>query len=159
MIFIWATARFRGEYLWVAIISDKSRLKVAGSKLCVCAHEVWTGVFNVFVSSTKAFVTSAKCVRPRLQSVHLQHNQGSFFIWKVVWKTPNKEQNVGKKFLQTSFQLRMDLKQGENQGRDERTQEDYPTSIVYFCRCRVYSLLVFFHFRLVFVLFFRSIPN
>ena len=36
-----------------------------------------------------------------------------------------------------SFHLRMDLKKVKKQGSDERTQEDYPTSAVYFCRCWV----------------------
>ena len=31
----------------------------------------------------------------------------------------------------------------QKQGKDERTQEDYPTSGVYFCRCRVVSLRSF----------------
>ena len=29
----------------------------------------------------------------------------------------------------------MDMKQVQKQGRDEKTQEDYLTSDVYFCRC------------------------
>ena len=31
-------------------------------------------------------------------------------------------------FCKTSFQLKMDLKKGQKQGRDESTQEDYMTS-------------------------------
>ena len=31
----------------------------------------------------------------------------------------------------------MELKKGQKQGRDERTQEDYRISAVYFCRCPV----------------------
>ena len=33
-----------------------------------------------------------------------------------------------KGFSKTSFQLRMELKKGHKQGRDEGMQEDYPTS-------------------------------
>ena len=50
----------------------------------------------------------------------------------------------------------MELKKVQKQGREERTQEDYPTSAVYFCRCRVVFLrsfisalfLYFFQFHL-----------
>ena len=34
----------------------------------------------------------------------------------------------------------MELKREQKQGRDERTQENYPTSAVYFCRCLVVFL-------------------
>ena len=37
----------------------------------------------------------------------------------------------------------MELKKVQKQGRDERTQEDYPISGVYFCRCRVVFLRSF----------------
>ena len=37
----------------------------------------------------------------------------------------------------------MEPKKVQKQGRDERTQEDYPTSGVYFCRCRVVFLRSF----------------
>ena len=36
---------------------------------------------------------------------------------------------LGKKFLQTSFQVGMDLKEVQKQGRDETMQEDYSTSL------------------------------
>ena len=49
----------------------------------------------------------------------------------------------GKSFCKTSFQVGMDLKKVQKQGRDERTQEDYPKSAVYFCRCRVVFLRSF----------------
>ena len=48
-----------------------------------------------------------------------------------------------KTLCKTSFQLRMDLKKGQKQGKDERTQKDYPTSAVYFCTCRVVFLRSF----------------
>ena len=55
-----------------------------------------------------------------------------------------KEQKFGgKSFCKTSFQSRMELKKGQKQGRDEGTQEDYPTSAVYFCRCQVVLLRSF----------------
>ena len=64
-----------------------------------------------------------------------------------------QEQKLGKGFCKTSFQLGMDQKKVQEQRRDERTQEDYPTmewcveekqedypiSAEYFCRCRVVS--------------------
>ena len=37
-----------------------------------------------------------------------------------------------KKYLQTSFQVGMDLKNVQKQGRDENTQEDYPTFAEFF---------------------------
>ena len=51
----------------------------------------------------------------------------------------------------------MELKKVQKQGRDERTQEDYPTSGVYFCRCRVVYLRSFI--PALFLYFFSSIPN
>ena len=45
------------------------------------------------------------------------------------WK---RTETRGKSLCRTSFQLRMRLKKVQKQGRDERTQEDYPTSAMYF---------------------------
>ena len=52
----------------------------------------------------------------------------------------------------TSFQLRMGLKKGKKQGRDERMREDYPTSAKVHIRCRV-GFLRSFHLCLVSVCF------
>ena len=49
----------------------------------------------------------------------------------------------------------MELKKVHKQGRDETTQEDYPTSGVYFCRCRVVFLRCFISALFVY----SSIPN
>ena len=35
---------------------------------CLCVAEVRTGVFNALVSSTKVFVSRAKCIRPHAAS-------------------------------------------------------------------------------------------
>ena len=53
-----------------------------------------------------------------------------------------KDRNKGKGFCITSFNLGMGLKKVQKQGRDERTQEDYPA--VYFFRCKVVVFLRFF---------------
>ena len=78
-------------------------------------------------------------------SIHSQGNtltDGSLEMWVCTFnfigkwsrKPLKKNRNYGeKRFHRTSFQLGMDQKQG----KDERTQEDYPTNAVYFCRCRV----------------------
>ena len=50
----------------------------------------------------------------------------------------------------------MELKKVQKQGRDERTQEDYPTSVVYFCRCRVVFLRSFI--SALFLYFFQLHP-
>ena len=50
----------------------------------------------------------------------------------------------------------MELKKVQKQGRDERTQEDYPTSGVYFCRCRVVFLRSFI--SALFLYFFQLHP-
>ena len=50
----------------------------------------------------------------------------------------------------------MELKKAQKQGRDERTQEDYPTSAVYFCRCRVVFLRSFI--SSLFLCFFQLHP-
>ena len=46
----------------------------------------------------------------------------------------------------------MGLRKGQKQGRDERAQEDYPTSAVYFLHMSS-SVLAFLHLCLVSVLF------
>ena len=50
----------------------------------------------------------------------------------------------------------MEPKKVQKQGRDERTQEDYPTSSVYFCRCKVVFLRSFI--SALFLYFFRLHP-
>ena len=44
----------------------------------------------------------------------------------------------------------------QKQGRDEITQEDYPTSVVHFCRCRVVFLRSFI--SALFLYFFQVRP-
>ena len=51
---------------------------------------------------------------------------------------------LGKKsFCKTYFKLGKELKKVQKQGRDERTQEDYPTSAKIHTRCRVVFLRSF----------------
>ena len=47
---------------------------------------------------------------------------------------------MGKGFLKTISQLRMALKKAQKQVRDERTQEDHPTSAKIHSSCRVVFL-------------------
>ena len=61
-----------------------------------------------------------------------------------------------KSFCITSFQLGMGLKKVQKQRRDERMQDDYPTSAVYFCRCRVVFLYSFI--SALFLYFFQARP-
>ena len=65
----------------------------------------------------------------------------------------------GKILCKTSFQIGMDLRKVQRQGRYERTQKEYPTSakVQSMRRCRV-VFLHFFHLCLVSALF-RSIPT
>ena len=73
------------------------------------------------------------------------------------WSTnPPKTTETRERFCKTTFQLGMDLKKVEKQGRDERTQEDNPTLGVYFWRCRVVSFRFFFSSL---SLVFRPIPK
>ena len=89
---------------------------------CVCVAELRMRVFNSFVSSTKVFVSGVKRVR-------LQHNNAFVFYLEVGLETPQKEKKLGKKVsVKLDFKLGMDLKKVQKQGRDERMQEDYPTS-------------------------------
>ena len=80
--------------------------------------------FNESISSTKAFVTNAKQVLPRAKSVRLQHNKHIRLLFEKWFRrhAPEKEWKLRKKsFSKTLFQLRMELKKGQKQGRDERT--------------------------------------
>ena len=47
----------------------------------------------------------------------------------------SKHYYQGKSFCRTSFQLRMNLKKGQKQDRNERTQKDYPTSAKLHSKC------------------------
>ena len=83
-------------------------------------------VRNAFVSSTKG--------------VNLQHNKRICLLFESWFRNPQKKDTMEKSFCATSFQVGMDLKKVQKQGRDQRTQEHYPTPAVYFCRCRVVFL-------------------
>ena len=68
-------------------------------------------------------------------------------------ENPKKEHKLGENsFCETSFQLRMVMKNGKKFGREERMQEDYPTFAVYFLQMSG-NLLVLFHLCLVSVAF------
>ena len=85
-------------------------------------------VRNTFVSSTK--------------SVHLQHSKCICLLFvEVGLETPRK--SMGKNFCTTLFQVGMDLKKVQKQGRDERTQEHYPTSAVYFLHSFISALFLY----------------
>ena len=45
---------------------------------------------------------------------------------------PKKSKNQGNGLCKTEFQVAMDLKRVQKLGRDERMQEDYPTTAVYY---------------------------
>ena len=59
--------------------------------------------------------------------------------------------------VKLDFKLGMELKKVQKQGRDERTQEDYPTSAKIHTRCRVVFLRSFI--SALFLYCFSSIPN
>ena len=61
-----------------------------------------------------------------------------------------------KSFCKTWFQVGMELKKVKKQGRDERTQEDYPTSAKIHTRCRVVFLRSFI--SALFLYFFQLHP-
>ena len=59
----------------------------------------------------------------------LSQNQ---FCLEVCLELPPKRKEIREQsFCKTSFQVGMDLKTVQKQGRDERTQEDYPVFAVY----------------------------
>ena len=64
---------------------------------------------------------------------------------------------LGKKVsVKLDFKLGMELKKVQKQGRDERTQEDYPTSAKIHSRCRVVFLRSFI--STLFLYFFQLHP-
>ena len=64
---------------------------------------------------------------------------------------------LGKKVsVKLDFKLGMELKKVQKQGRDERTQEDYPTSAKIHTRCRVVFLRSFI--SALFLYFFQLHP-
>ena len=68
-----------------------------------------------------------------------------------------KTKKLGKKVsVKLDFKLGMELKKVQKQGRDERTQEDYPTSAKIHTRCRVVFLRSFI--SALFLYFFQLLP-
>ena len=86
---------------WVPVSSNHLETSSVWKSLvasCVCVAKVWTRVVKAFISSTKAFVTSTKHVwPPRQKCSSPAQSTRSSSNWKVVWKTPEKEQKLGKK--------------------------------------------------------------
>ena len=62
-----------------------------------------------------------------------------------------------KSFSETSFELRIELKKGQKQGRDETMQEDYRTSAKIHIRCQVVFLRSFI--STLFLSFFSAPPS
>ena len=90
----------------------------------------------MFACIIKAFVTSEKAFVP-MPKVFVCSTINMFgFYLEGGLKTPEKEQKP-KNYSKASLQLRMTLKKGQKQGRNERTQEDYLTSAQLHSRCRV----------------------
>ena len=85
------------------------------------------------VSSTNVFVSSVKCVCKVFVSSTI--NAIGFYLDVGLEPPPpsTKEQKKGRKsFCKTSFQVGMNPKKVQKQGRNERTRENYPTPTVYF---------------------------
>ena len=62
-------------------------------------------VFNTSVTSTKVFVTSAKCILPLRKSVGLQHNKRVRLLFgRYLEKNPNRLETSEKIFSNTLFQ-------------------------------------------------------
>ena len=98
---------------------------------------------------------------PQAKSVRLQHNKHILLLFGSWLKNPKRTDTREKSFCKTSFQLRLDGKKWPKQGKNERTQEDYCTSAVYFFRCHVVFLhkrYMYFIFAL-FLCFMRSVLN
>ena len=79
------------------------------------------------------------------RSVRLQHSKCFRRLFETWVRKPSKKNgNQGKKFFcKIKFKLRIDRAEKRTEGRDEKTQEDYRTSAVYFCRCPVLLLRSF----------------
>ena len=72
-------------------------------------------------------------------------------------KWPPVHKVLGKKvYVKLDFKLGKELKKVQKQGRDERTQEDYPTSAKIHTRCRVVFLRSFI--SALFLYFFQLLP-
>ena len=111
---------------------------------CVCVAEVRMHVSHVLASNPKVFVCSTINVFVFYSEVHLET------------PSPQKSKNGGKSSLQNLISSRDGPEKVRKQGRDEGTQEDYPTSAVYFCRCRVDFLHSFI--SALFLYFFQLHP-
>ena len=72
------------------------------------------------------------------------------------WKQGSFKKLGKKVSVKLDFKLGMELKKVQKQGRDERTQEDYPTSAKIHTRCRVVFLRSFI--SALFLYFFQLHP-
>ena len=132
-----ATARFQR---WVPVSWEKFCLKVASSYMCRYVGLKFERAFST--RSPPALKRSSPAQNgffPHTKSVHLQCNKRVCLLFgRCFRKPPKKNRNQEKKVSQNFISV----KDGA-EGRHERTQEDYPTPAVYFCRCWVVFLRSF----------------
>ena len=93
----------------------------------------------------------------RTKSVCLQHNKCIRLLFgRWFRKTPKRMETEEREFNLTSYHLRIELIKGQKQGRDERTQQEYPTSVAHLWKCRVVFLCSFI--SALFLSFFQGHP-
>ena len=118
--------------------------------MCVCVAGDLVHVFNTFISSTKAFITSAERVCPLGQVfIFSTINAFIFFFGRLFWIPPEKAET--REIMKTSFQLGMGLRKYRTRKRWKNVRR-----LPYICFVFLQmlgSLLALFHFCLVSVLF------
>ena len=116
----------------------------------MCVAEVRTCVFKAFVSTTKVFVPSTK--------VFISSAKWFRVLFERWFRNrPKGIGTRGKQFLQKFISSRDGPEKVQKPDRNERTQENYLISVVYFVQ--LWGDLTFFHLCLISAPFFRLIPN
>ena len=111
----------------------------------VCVWLMFKHVFSVCWPPALKYSTPARNpLVSSAKSVCLQHNKHVRLETVDSFRNPLKRIETRENtFWKTLFQVGMDVKIAQKQGRDGRTQEDCPKSDMYFCRCRVAFLCPF----------------
>ena len=147
------------EVCWLAIWVTSINVRYFYTSLCV-----GTIVFYHLMQNMSLFFRLSMCLACFMSSctcsclivltstvLTISHNHDLPSVSHLVLLTTR-----GNSFCKTSLQVGMDLSKVQKQGRDERTQEDYPTFVKIHSKCRV----VFLHSFIpaLFLYFFQIHP-
>ena len=122
-----------------------------------CTWAIWcTVVVLLFIVKYYRCINFIQKLAHFAIAIFLVHIHWHKYWWCGIFCTPYLKLG-GKSFCKTWFEVGMELKKVQKQGRDESTQEDYPTTAKIHIRSRVTFLRSFI--SALFLYFFNSIPT